>query len=90
MGELLDRVTTGRNEVLAHADRPRDLGHVQVAVRVEGESVWRAEVAGAARIGGAPGLVDGTLIAETGEDVPALIDERYPARTMVFDQSVPE
>src|SRR5437899_4482057 len=89
-GELLQRVTGRRDQALAHTDGPGDLGDVEVAVRVERETVGRAEVAGPTRIGRAPRLVDRAIVAEPRENGAARIDDRDAARTVARDRSVPE
>src|SRR5438552_11739243 len=86
-GELLERVTGRRDQTLARADRPGDLGNVEVAVRVERQTVRCAEVPGATRIGGAPGFVDRTIIAEPCQDRAAVVEDRDAARTVARDRS---
>src|SRR5947208_9276014 len=86
-GELLERVTGRRDQTLARADRPGDLGNVEVAVRVERQTVRCAEVPGATRIGGAPGFVDRTIIAEPCPDRAAVVEERDAALTVALERS---
>src|SRR2546425_1501541 len=88
--ELLERVAVRRDEVVAHADRPGDLGDVEVAVRVEREPVWRAEVPRTAGIGGAPGLLQRTVVAEACDDRAALVADRDAAREVTLDRAAPE
>src|SRR2546425_12066537 len=77
--ELLERVAVRRDEVVAHADRPGDLGDGEGAVRVEREPVWRAEVPRTAGIGGAPGLLPRTLVAQACDDPAPLVADRHAA-----------
>src|SRR5438445_8525200 len=84
-GKLLERVTGRRDQTLAPTDRPGDLRDVEVAVRVERQTVRCAEVPVAARIGRAPGLVDRTVITEPRQDGTAVVEHRDAARTVARD-----
>src|SRR5438128_8762419 len=86
-GELLERVTGRRDQTLAHTDRPGDLRDVEIAVRVERQTVRCAEVPVAARIGRAPGLLDRTVVAEPREHGAAVVEHRDAARTVARDRS---
>src|SRR5262249_29908757 len=44
--ELLERVTAGGREPAAHRERPRDLAHVDVALRIDRDAVRRHEAPG--------------------------------------------
>src|SRR5437899_8652595 len=88
--ELLERVAVRRDEIVTHADRPGDLRDVEVAVRVEREPVWRAEVPRTAGIGGAPGLVPRTVVADARDDRAALVTDRDAAREVTLDRAAPE
>src|SRR2546428_13815928 len=87
--ELLQRVAVRRDEIVAHADRPGDLRDVEVAVRVERETVRRAEVPRTTRIGGAPGLVPRAVVAEARDARAPLAADRDAAREGMLDRGVP-
>src|SRR5437899_11976637 len=87
--ELLERVAVRRDEIVAHADRPGDLRDVEVAVRVERETVRRGEVSRTAGIGGAPGRVPRAAVAVAGDDLAALAADRDAARAVPLDRAAP-
>src|SRR2546428_4469400 len=89
-GELLERVTGRRDQTLARAERPGDFRDVEVAIRVEGQTVWRAKVPWTTRIGRAPGLVDRTIVAEPCQDGAAVVEDRHTTRQVSGDRSVAE
>src|SRR5207244_12551889 len=88
--ELLERVAVRRDEIVAHADRPGDLRDVEVAVRVERETVRRAEVSRTAGIGGAPDLIPRTVVAEARDDRAALVADRDAAPEGAPGRAAPE
>src|SRR2546428_2529434 len=88
--DLLERVAVRRDEIVAHADRPGDLRDVEVAVRVERETVRRTEVPRTTRIGGAPGLVRRAVVAEARDDRAALVADCDAAREVTLDRAAPE
>src|SRR3989442_10724088 len=88
--ELLERVAVRRDEIVTHADRPGDLRDVEVAVRVERETVRRAEVSRTAGIGAAPGLIPRTVVAEARDDRAALVADRDAAREVTRERAAPE
>src|SRR2546428_10534403 len=87
--ELLERVAVRRDEIVAHADRPGDLRDVEVAVRVERETVRRTEVPRTTRIGGAPGLVRRAVGAEARDDRAAPGADCDAARGGTLDRAAP-
>src|SRR2546428_13041394 len=82
--ELLERVAVWWDEIVTHADRPGDLRDVEVAVRVERETVRRAEVSRTAGIGAAPGLIPRTVVAEARYVLSAFAAVRAPARALML------